>query len=118
MVLDNKARGRLVKLCSRLESSHSGEVLAAAGQLRRFLRERGLSWDDVIGSGATTRRGSAPPSHPGDVQRVQLALRNTLFLTPGERQRLSTLADALSCNAVLSHDDERFLADVFVRVGV
>lgn len=118
MVLDDKARGRLVKLCGRLESSHSGEVLAAAGQLRRFLREHELSWDDVIGSGVTARVGPTLPSRPADLQRVQLALRDTLFLTPGERQRLSTLADALSCGAALSHDDERFLVDVFVRVGI
>jgi hypothetical protein len=118
-VLDDRARGKLVKLCGRLESSHDGEVLAAAGQLRRFLREHKLSWDDVIGvKGVRSVSSPTSTSRQGDVQRVQQALRNTLFLTNGERQRLAVLAATLIHNAALSHEDEGFLADIYVRVGV
>ncbi len=117
-LLDDKARGTFVKLCGRLESSHSGEVLAAAGQLKRFLREHKLSWNDVIGSGIETPRRPNPVSRQRDLARAQHALRDPLFLTVGEQKRLSALVEALSGGLELSNDDDVFLAAVFVRVGV
>ena len=41
---------RLAKMLGRLGSDHDGEVLTAAAAVRRFLRERGLTWDDVLAS--------------------------------------------------------------------
>ncbi len=117
-MLDDKARGTFVKLCGRLESSHRGEVLAAAGQLKRFLREHQLSWNDVIGSGIETPHRPNPVSRPGDLARARRALRDPLFLSVGEQKRLSALIEALSGGLELSNDDDAFLAAVFVRVGV
>lgn len=116
--LDDKARGTFVKLCGRLESSHQGEVLAAAGQLKRFLDEYQLSWEEVIGMQTLTSQ--RPPSNPrrGDLLRIQRALQNPLFLTMGEKQRLSFLCEDLSNGLELSPEDDQFLAAVFVRLGV
>lgn len=116
--LDDKARGTFVKLCGRLESSHHGEVLAAAGQLKRFLREHKLSWEDVIGIKGTPTRPQISSSRQGDLLRVKRALENPLFLTTGEKQRLSALCEALSNGLELSPEEDRFLALMFVRAGV
>ncbi len=117
-MLDDKARGTFVKLCGRLESSHRGEVLAAAGQLKRFLREHQLSWNDVIGSGLETPGRPNPVSRQRDLARARRALRDPLFLSVGEQKRLSAVVEALSGGLELSNDDDAFLAAVFVRVGV
>lgn len=116
--LDDKARDTFIKLCGRLESPHSGEVLAAAGQLKRFLYKYQLSWDEVIGMPAPTRQ--RPPTNPrqGDLLRVQHALQNPLFLTRGEKRRLSALSEALEDGLEPSADEDQFLAAVFIRVGV
>ncbi len=69
-VLDDKTRGTFVKLCSRLESPHSGEVLAVAGQLKRFLDKHQLSWDDVIGMETPLRQWSQANPRSGDLLRI------------------------------------------------
>lgn len=116
--LNDKARGRFVKLCGRLESPHSGEVLAAAGQLKRFLDKHQISWDDIIGMQTPTRQRPLANPRPGDLLRIQRALQNPLFLTVGEKRRLSMLGEALEDGLELSADDDQFLAAMFVRVGV
>ncbi len=116
--LDNKARGTFVKLCGRLESPHSGEVLAAAGQLKRFLDKHQLSWDDVIGMQTPKRQRPLTNPRSGDLLRIQRALQNPLFLTRGEKRRLLSLGEALEDGLELSADDDQFLAAMFVRVGV
>lgn len=87
--LSGADRERLAKLCGMLGSAHDGERAAAGLLASRLLREKGLRWDDVIGS----TPAPLPPPRPAPgapdcpVSRfdaVRLVLANTAMLTPWE----------------------------------
>jgi predicted RecB family endonuclease len=60
----NFNRATLAKVLEILESSHTGEALAAAKLASAMVREAGLSWDDVIAKDVQPRV-EAPARAPG-----------------------------------------------------
>jgi hypothetical protein len=61
VALSTGARDLFVKLCGMLGSEHGGERTTAARMATNFLRERSLTWDEIIpcGSGASRDNPSA-----------------------------------------------------------
>jgi hypothetical protein len=47
--LSERELDRLVKLCGLFSSHHPAEIAEAAKKADAFLRERGLTWPDVLG---------------------------------------------------------------------
>jgi hypothetical protein len=61
--LNIDTRLRLARLLGMIGSDHDGEALNAARMADRLVREKGLTWDDVI---APVVCGPAPIPQPGD----------------------------------------------------
>ena len=55
-------RNRLVGILGRLGSEHDGERAAAGLLASRMLRDRGLSWEDLIAAGNARQAGHAGAS--------------------------------------------------------
>lgn len=98
-------RELLVKLCGMLASDFDGERAAAALKASRFLRERALTWGEVIApdageririqTGSAAPRPSRPP--PGSLDwRADLAMcRNCReWLTDQERALVDVVASS------------------------
>ena len=58
----NFNRATLVKVLEILESSHTGEALAAAKLASAMVREAGLTWDDVIAKDVAPRVADPAPA--------------------------------------------------------
>jgi hypothetical protein len=58
----NFNRATLAKVLEILESSHTGEALAAAKLASAMVREAGLTWDDVIAKDVVPRVQAQPPA--------------------------------------------------------
>ena len=41
-------RGRFIRVCGMLDSEHDGEVVAAARQATKMLRDAGITWREVL----------------------------------------------------------------------
>jgi hypothetical protein len=62
----NFNRATLAKVLEILESSHTGEALAAAKLASAMVREAGLTWDEVIAKDVAPRAAApAPPQATG-----------------------------------------------------
>jgi hypothetical protein len=64
--LSSDSRDLLIKLCGMLGSEHQGERAVAALKASSFLRERALTWSEVIkteGRGARNEHTSAPQAY-------------------------------------------------------
>jgi hypothetical protein len=83
-------RERLARLLGMVGSAHDGEALNAARLADRFVRERGLTWPDVIAAPALTPPASdpPPPREPADDWRAAAAfcLRHGDTLTQWEAE--------------------------------
>jgi hypothetical protein len=58
----NFNRATLAKVLEILESSHTGEALAAAKLASAMVREAGLTWDDVIAKDVAPRAAAPAPT--------------------------------------------------------
>jgi len=58
----NFNRATLAKVLEILESSHTGEALAAAKLASAMVREAGLTWDDVIAKDVQPRVAAPAPT--------------------------------------------------------
>ena len=58
----NFNRATLAKVLEILESSHTGEALAAAKLASAMVREAGLTWDDVIAKDVQPRAAAPIPT--------------------------------------------------------
>ena len=58
----NFNRATLAKVLEILESSHTGEALAAAKLASAMVREAGLTWDDVIAKDVQPRVAAPAPA--------------------------------------------------------
>ena len=47
-LLDPNTAGKLARICGMFGSDHAGERAAAAEMADRLLKERGLTWFDII----------------------------------------------------------------------
>jgi hypothetical protein len=61
----NFNRATLAKVLEILESSHTGEALAAAKLASAMVREAGLTWDDVIAKDVVPRAPGPAPRATG-----------------------------------------------------
>ena len=86
--LQQTDRERLVKLLNLLSSDHVGECAAAGAAAHRFLKQRGLSWEDALS--------------PRPVER----------LSPEIRTWRSTCQKLLERPRELSPWEKRFVADL------
>lgn len=96
--LSGADRERLVKLCGMFGSAHDGERAAAGLLASRLLREKGLRWDDVIGS---TPAPLPPPPRPSSgapdcpalrAADVRFVLANVALLTEWEADFVASVA--------------------------
>ncbi len=73
--LSSAERHRLVGILGRLGSDHDGERAAAGLLASRLLRDRGLSWDDLIADGGrqTERAGASGGAAPGAAWQASLS---------------------------------------------
>ena len=71
----------LTEILGRLDSDHHDEVVAAGATAIRFLRERSLTWGDVLASKGAAPPASCPPS--GSFEWQQLA---DICLAPGSER--------------------------------
>lgn len=80
-------RTTLVKVLEILDSSHAQEALAAAKLASAMVREAGLTWDDVIDTGALPRPapGPAPAPLPRAVSAGPFGYRRERDLSPHEQ---------------------------------
>jgi len=46
--LDHRTAGKLARICGMFGSDHDGERAAAAAMADKLLRQRGLSWQQII----------------------------------------------------------------------
>ena len=56
MALSPPERARLVNILGMLGSAHDGERASAALLATRMVRDRGITWADLIGQPETSRR--------------------------------------------------------------
>lgn len=76
--MDSGARDRLVKLLALLDSSHDGEVVAAARRASALLQAEGLDWDAVVARGGGRSWSAAlglPALYASELRRRQEAER-------------------------------------------
>jgi hypothetical protein len=72
--LSVKDRERLVRLCGLFSSNSPGQCAAAAAKADQLIRERGLTWADVIGAPPV----AAEPSTTSQLIAEALAFRHEL----------------------------------------
>lgn len=92
MALSPAERTRLVNILGMLGSEHAGERASAALLAARLVRERGLSWSDVVPSSAgsiipNASRGVAEP-----ISDLGLCLRHVEHLTQWEQGFVKSVA--------------------------
>jgi len=99
-------RDRLVKVLRMFGSAHDGEVAAAARRAHSILQRHALDWDDLVipvsqAKTRTNQHSYRPPLPPPEddeqdepflIRRAQQFLH---FLTPWERDFLSSIAESL-----------------------
>ena len=99
---------RLAKLCGLFGSDHDGERASAAAKADALIRERGLTWRDVIvippsiGSGSNWQRMAGfCQAHRPKLNAKELEFVRTMLNWRGEP----------------SEKQCKWLTDIFVRVG-
>lgn len=95
--LSSAERDKLVGLLGLLGSDFDGERATAAAMASRFIRERRLTWDDVIGTPAPLppppRPSSGAPDCPAlRAADVRLVLANVVLLTEWEATFVASVA--------------------------
>ena len=85
---------RLVGVLARLESTFDGERAAAALLASRMLRDKGLTWPDVLQVESPTRAAGAadPPRYADPGSDFGLCMRHIQRLTPWERGFFQSVA--------------------------
>jgi hypothetical protein len=92
-MLSRADRERLAKLLAMFSSTFDGEVLNAALSAERLVKQRGLSWQDVL-LGDTNAPGSDPrPSYRAPSHRAEIdaCLEKANLLTEWERRFLADI---------------------------
>lgn len=96
--LSSAERDRLIRLLGLLGSDFDGERATAAAMASRFIRERRLTWADVIGAKPpafpepqrpTWREAATPTDASND---LDLVLRNLGALSPWEQQFMRSVS--------------------------
>lgn len=77
-------RATLAKVLEILESSHTGEALAAAKLASAMVREAGLTWDEVIAKDLAPR-AQAPAEAPRAASSGPFGYRKDRELSPHEQ---------------------------------
>jgi hypothetical protein len=95
-------RKRLAKVLAMLESSHDGEVLAAARLAASMLREAGLGWSDLVPDTPTPSEDDT-----ADLKRLDDLLAAS-HVTDVLKMRLRTMRVALR-NGSLAMQDRRLI---------
>ncbi len=117
MALNSNDRRRLAGVLARLSSDHAGERDAAALLASRIVRNRDVSWLDVLRAGPPAHTpGTADPAHNaasgsdlavclrhlgqlnGWEQQFVRSLARVMQRTPGQARKLAEIADALRKN--------------------
>jgi hypothetical protein len=105
-MLDIAKRERLCKLCGLLGSNHAGERAAAALKANDFLRDQGLTWQEVI----------SLPQHKSEPETLAelcgWLLGHSETLTAWERNFLSTLSSLNSISSKQRDQLDRITAKV------
>ena len=87
---------RFTKILSRLDSSHEGEVLAAARGALEMLRGANLGWAHIV---------RAPAAAMGELRyRVQTIDLNLKHLRPSDQERFFALRDAYLQDRLVESD--------------
>lgn len=117
MALNSDDRRRLAGVLARLSSDHAGEREAAALLASRIVRDRDMTWLDVLQAGSPTQKaGAANPHHNaasgsdlalslrhlgqlnGWEQQFVRSMATVMRRTPGQARKLAEIADALRKN--------------------
>ncbi len=99
-LLSSTERERLVKLLGMLGSAHDGERASAGLLASRLLRDRGLTWDQVVGNASPVAPRLQAPSWPAATStcptsrlgEMQLVLANLALLNEWERNFVRSVA--------------------------
>jgi len=81
----NFNRAALAKILQILDSSQSGEALAAAKLASAMVREAGLTWDDVIAKDLQARAAAAAPAPAQAIGSGPFGYRKGRELSPHEQ---------------------------------
>jgi len=90
MTLSPPERARLVNILGMLGSAHDGERASAALLATRMIKDRGITWSDLIGQPETSRRREDVPA----CWRADLAVaqRHISFLRSWEQGFVHSIA--------------------------
>lgn len=89
VVLDPVSRAKLVGVLSMLASDFDGERASAGLLASRLLKDRGLTWDDLITPAISL---SAEPLDRDDRHDLTLCLRHNALLTAWEQSFVQSIA--------------------------
>jgi cupin superfamily acireductone dioxygenase involved in methionine salvage len=107
--LTSDEASRLAKLCGMFGSDHDGERAAAAAKADQLIRERGLTWRDVI------LLPSASSNLTSDWQRM--AAYCQAHHPKLNAKELKFVRTMLNWRGEPSEKQAKWLTDIFVRVG-
>lgn len=93
--LTPEERTRLIGILGLLGSSFDGERAAAGLLASRLLRDRGLTWTDLLGEGQPRE---APYRNQAGSGGLGLCLRHIKYLTEWEQQFVRSLAMRSQCS--------------------
>ena len=86
-------RAKLARILGMMGSDHVGERAAAALKASDLLRQRGLTWLDVLSGGEPPRPQASPyPPPRGFAADAQACLRQPDLFTAWEREFLSSVS--------------------------
>jgi len=90
IALSSPERAKLIGILGMLGSAHDGERAAAGLLATRMLRDRGITWSDLIGQPETSRRREDVPV--GWCADLALCRRHLTALTAWESNFVASLA--------------------------
>lgn len=113
MALAPRDRSKLAAVLNRLDSTHAGEVAAAAAAATRLVRGKGLDWLDVLAGAEVSRRHDTYRPVPDHFSDLQTCGRRLDLLTVWEREFVTSLAQQ---RTPVSRRQREILAGVAIRV--